>query len=924
MFALQKKKRILKGALFSSILLVVTAAVFMVLKQVSLDVKVDAADSNYIIHLVRNFVDSSNPMSLPYPLNDHSLAYSVPSRGEGAIDFKITSSQIGSGNLLYAACASPNFRGPDTYNNANGNGERQPAANGIDLPAALMTPSDIITNENVSSYNINGYNDASKNQLRYDALRLLSYFFSRGEGTTPYMDFPEMDTLLGLTGNFYNRYLTSEYNGTAFEQPNFNHDLVDGNGNVRKDNIRRGFIHAVMIALLHGNSYSVELREDAAYQDRTKVRDLANAIMAGVERMNNGQAFNGDATFSAWVRDKWAQATKHRMYHLDISKFGTGNWSMLSYNNYNRTLTTDATHTIAPWKDVNAGNQDVIWTESPVYGSITITGCDAETGGCASLGSSSMKDTTFEIINKSGHPIYYNNEVIENNGQVIVKAITDKDICALPKVSNLPYGTYEVKQTQSGTGYNQTTETKTVTIPGNGNVDFTVSLCNQVIRGDVKFKKVDQTGKPMANVAFKITSKTTGENHIVVTNAEGIVDTSLIAHTSNTNAYDSLSSDNYVYHNDYGTWFGKKADGTIVAAKDDLGALPYDSYTIEELHCEANGSCYEDSLGIHSNFDFSITLNNRIVEFNESWENTCIDFSIVTVATDNKDGDKFILANKEAEIKDTISYTLKKDQEYTIKGVLMNKETNEPLEIDGKTFENSITVQSDKEKGEATMIFKIPDASSLGGKQIVVFETLYEGEEVIETHEDINDTKQTVLFVNLDTTAKDKADGNQSVLPEKDVTIVDSIDYCLLKDLEYIVEGTLMDKSTGEPLLIGGAPVIKTIELKAIKSCGKVEMEFTIDASQLGGTDIVVFERVYLKDDEDEKGTLVVEHTDINDDAQLIKVLEPEIPDTGFITSSNKGSDSNNPTIIIAIASITIVIMSAAGARVMARKKFLR
>ena len=133
-----------------------------------------------------------------------------------------------------------------------------------------------------------------------------------------------------------------------------------------------------------------------------------------------------------------------------------------------------------------------------------------------------------------------------------------------------------------------------------------------------------------------------------------------------------------------------------------------------------------------------------------------------------------------------------------------------------------------------------------------------------------------------------------------------------------------MDKSTGEPLLIDGAPVIKTLELKTTKSCDKIEMEFTIDASKLGGTDIVVFERVYLKGKDGDKSTLVVEHTDIKDDAQLIKVLQPEIPDTGFITSSNQGSNSDNPTTIIAIASITIVIVSAAGARIAARKRFLR
>ena len=872
MFALQMKKRILKGALFSSIIITFIASVFMVLK------KIDSSEVNALtagqmeVHFSRQWDFVGNPpgdwsVDEANQPKQHTILFSNQDRGHGTLRFYIEHDGLKKTGL----CIDPNYIAPDKTDAL-----QPPVVAGINLIAEPMTTAHIDTTQ-YGSYTkqIPGYTV----QDRYDGIKLALYLAieaDKASGGDPAAK-AKMNELYGFVNN-------------------------DLHGNSVAD-MYIGFSHAVISYLNHGTAVSQETNNTNPpattgnfATDRQNIERTGKAIMDMVK--------NDDIL--------WLKAKPYRLYHFD-----TGQNASL-FGAYNSTIYNPEL------LDAIGVSQDIAWLEDPIYGSITVTGCDAETGGCASLGSSSMKDTTFEIINKSGHPIYYNNKVIENNSQVIVRAITNKDACELPKVSNLPYGTYEVKQIQSGAGYNQTTETETVTIPSNGKVDFTVSLCNQVIRGDVKFKKVDQTGKPMANIAFKITSKTTGENHIVVTNAEGIVDTSLIAHTSNTNAYDSLSSDNYVYHNDYGTWFGKNADGTMVPANDSLGALPYDNYTIEELQCEANGNCYEESQGVHGNFDFTIALNNRTVEFNESWENTCVDFSITTLATDNKDGDKYVLAGQAAEIKDTISYTLMKGQEYTIKGVLMDKETNKPLEIDGKTFENSITVQSDKEKGEATMIFKIPDATSLGGKEIVVFEALYDGDEVIETHENINDAKQTVLFVNLDTTAKDKADGNQSIQPEKDVTIVDSVDYCLLKDQEYILEGTLMDKSTGEPLLIDGAPVIKTLKLKTTNSCDKIEMEFTIDASKLGGTDIVVFERVYLKGKDGDKSTLVVEHTDIKDDAQLIKVLQPEIPDTGFITSSNQGSNSDNPTTIIAIASITIVIVSAAGARIAARKRFLR
>ena len=130
------------------------------MKHINSNMKVDAA--SYMVHVKRDFINYDDPMA--DWLNDHSIAYSVPNRADGAIGFWITSSQIS--GRKFGICASPNFKGPDTFYNANGNGEIQPAAAGISLPAALMTPNDIIVGENVPSYNINGYN--ANREIRYD------------------------------------------------------------------------------------------------------------------------------------------------------------------------------------------------------------------------------------------------------------------------------------------------------------------------------------------------------------------------------------------------------------------------------------------------------------------------------------------------------------------------------------------------------------------------------------------------------------------------------------------------------------------------------------------------------------------------------------------------------------------------------------
>ncbi|MCB7332365.1 hypothetical protein LIZ35_15420, partial [Longicatena caecimuris] len=74
---------------------------------------------------------------------------------------------------------------------------------------------------------------------------------------------------------------------------------------------------------------------------------------------------------------------------------------------------------------------------------------------------------------------------------------------------------------------------------------------------------------------FKITSKTTGESHIVVTDKNGQFSTASdwASHKHNTNA-GKTSED--------GVWFGSSEPD------DSKGALLYDTYEIEELRCASN------------------------------------------------------------------------------------------------------------------------------------------------------------------------------------------------------------------------------------------------------------------------------------------------------------------------------------------------
>ena len=85
------------------------------------------------------------------------------------------------------------------------------------------------------------------------------------------------------------------------------------------------------------------------------------------------------------------------------------------------------------------------------------------------------------------------------------------------------------------------------------------------------------------------------------------------------------------------------------------------------------------------------------------------------------------------------------------------------------------------------------DATGLEGKSVVVFETLFQGETEIASHEDIEDEGQTVTFIEkptLGTTAT--VDGQHTAEPTGEITIVDVVEYTGLTPGEtYTISGVL-------------------------------------------------------------------------------------------------------------------------------------
>ena len=566
----------------------------------------------------------------------------------------------------------------------------------------------------------------------------------------------------------------------------------------------------------------------------------------------------------------------------------------------------------------NNYNLTTTYANTAIKGKVTVNKIDADTGSCVNTGALSFAGVTFTITNDSTNPIYYGGSSIAKNAVIDTKVMAEGD-CSVT-FENLPYGTYIVKETKTSEGYHLNTTPQTITIPTDSNINVSTTFANQPIRGDVKFVKMDATNnKVMRDVLFSISAidkdHNVKETHIVVSNEDGIVDTSssFILHSNHTNGYDALYDEvDPISFSGFGTWFGLDKNNNPIPVKDSVGALPYGTYIIQELRCGSNLFC----TGI-LNQKATVTINshNQVINLGD-WNNACTYFNLDTTATDAKDGDHYIEVDKEVEIVDLIDYCVKPNTDFTLKGVLMDKATGEPFLVNGEPVENSMKLRSETDCGQTKMSFKI-NAEDLGGKDLVVFETLYYKDDIITKHDDIDDDSQTVTFIKLVTLATNDATGEKLLPLNADATIKDHITYCLKPDVEYTIKSVLMNKNTGTGLLINSEPVEIETTLIPTEACGEKDIYFHINTADLGGADLVIFESLY----EDEE--LILEHRDFNNYDETVSVAPPA-PDTGFMT--RLVADGGNTKVIFMIAG-GIILVGVGGyyaSRRFARKKFMK
>ena len=327
----------------------------------------------------------------------------------------------------------------------------------------------------------------------------------------------------------------------------------------------------------------------------------------------------------------------------------------------------------------------------------------------------------------------------------------------------------------------------------------------------------------------------------------------------------------------------------MVETQDGLCALPYDTYTLEELPCKGNQG-YE----LVKVPNITISRNNTTIylgTIDDQFEGVP---EIGTTAT--VDGEHTAEPAGEVTLIDTISYkNLKVGETYKISGVLMDKETGEPLLVGEQQVTAELEFTPISSEGSVELAYTF-DGSALAGKSVVVFEDLYQDENVVASHADINDEGQTVNFgkPTIGTTAT--IDGEKTAEPAEQITITDTVEYSgLTVGQEYTLKGVLMDKSTGEPLQVNDQQVTSEATFIPAESNGTVDVLFTFDATGLERKSLVVFETLFQGETE------IAGHEDIEDEGQTVNfVEEPKIGTTATVD----GQHTAEPTGEIAIVDV--------------------
>ncbi|MDQ0359993.1 VaFE repeat-containing surface-anchored protein [Breznakia pachnodae] len=303
----------------------------------------------------------------------------------------------------------------------------------------------------------------------------------------------------------------------------------------------------------------------------------------------------------------------------------------------------------------------------------------------------------------------------------------------------------------------------------------------------------------------------------------------------------------------------------------------------------ANGNYYISDEVIAITFDENLENLGSVVQ---------VDFTNVpkekmgTTLTD-LNGSKEVYANKTITLQDEVAYyNAEIGVEQKMSGQIM-------LAIDtGKVDENGDIIYKEKpliindepvlaevlftpteHDGKVLLTFTF-DGTGLEGSRLVAYEDWTKDGITVAEHKDINDEGQTVTVAEPKIHTMASFDGKKEITADGKVTLQDKVSYeNFIPNIEVEMNGVVMNKSTGKPFVVDGKEVIAKAVFTPAETNGTVILRFEFDAAGIDDLDLVVFEKAYAN------GDLIASEEDINNKDQTVKLIKPEIVETGDITN---------------------------------------
>lgn len=244
-----------------------------------------------------------------------------------------------------------------------------------------------------------------------------------------------------------------------------------------------------------------------------------------------------------------------------------------------------------------------------------------------------------------------------------------------------------------------------------------------------------------------------------------------------------------------------------------------------------------------------------------------------TLAVDNTSHNHTIAPTKDADVVDTIfCKNLATGISVDFYGIAIDKDTNKPVELNGKPV---VVKQSEtiSKADQEVQLHYVVDGTKLKGKRLTSFVFAVYNGKIVFKHTDPNSAEQSFSFSSLRTKFLDDKNGTHATMLTEDVHQTDTVTLDgLTKGERFTLKGVVYNKSTRKPMLVDGKQVTNSIDFTAKGNSEEVALKYQYNGLKSDvyhkdkNDDLVSF--VYLYKD----GILIDKEEDFDSFDQTIKL----------------------------------------------------